>query len=101
MGRYVYAWLDDGAVFYIGKGVGDRVITRHTGKDEYPASCQLWRERIGERFSYVIIRDGLTDEGAELVESVLIDLLHPACNIAAPSSCRGQGVLTIPRTLFP
>ena len=55
--------------FYIGKGKSDRafVQTRGSGPDEI---------RVSDRIEVKILRDGLTEEGALLAESVLIDFLR-------------------------
>jgi endogenous inhibitor of DNA gyrase (YacG/DUF329 family) len=89
-GRYVYAWLDGDTIFYIGRGSGDRV-TKHHGEHV----CQSHRERIGQSFSYRIIRDGLTEEGSALVESVLIDVYKPIGNVQPGLLRMTKGPLTI------
>jgi predicted nucleic acid-binding Zn ribbon protein len=92
-GYYVYAWLDAGAVFYIGIGQGERVTTRHTiGNMDSP--CEQW---IGVRFAARIVRDNLTDEGARLIESVLINAIRPACNSAKGHKRVDRPPLTLPR----
>lgn len=98
-GHYVYAWLDNGAAFYIGKGIGSRRTQAHSNDDGTPAACEVWRSKIGTRFESVVIRDGLTDEGARLVESVLIDLIRPACNITSGMSRQERPPLTLPRNI--
>jgi hypothetical protein len=86
-GRYVYAWLDDGVVFYVGRGAGTRLKVKHTtGPPAYPipAECQARRDRIiaeGRKFSVRVIRDNLTQEGAALLESAFIAYLDPDCNV--------------------
>lgn len=60
-GYYIYGWTseDGGLPFYIGKGIGQRA----------------WRECEFKR-QVVIYRDNLTEEGAYLVEAVLISFLR-------------------------
>ena len=72
-GRYVYAWFKDGELlpFYVGKGVDSRAWDRHLRKDGQAQWCQTVRAAAKD-FRVEIIRDGLTEEGALLLESVLM-----------------------------
>lgn len=79
---YVYLLVDprDGKIFYVGKGVKDRVFNHLkcavNGEDK-TAKLDTIRdiERVGKKVQYYIVRHGLEEEAAFLVESVLIDLL--------------------------
>lgn len=78
---YVYCLVDprDNKVFYIGKGTGNRIFQHaEDALKEDAASLKLdtIREIIGARLKvkYYIVRHGLTEEEAYLVESVLIDM---------------------------
>jgi len=72
-GRYVYGWYDGELLLYIGKGAGRRAWNPHK---EW---CRAERRKSHD-FHVIVFRDGLTNEGASLVESVLIDVLKPLCN---------------------
>lgn len=65
-GYYVYGWVngDDWVPFYIGRGKGKRAWSQHGW------FCEKLRAGGAKVHIY---RDGLTMEGAKLVESVLID----------------------------
>lgn len=78
-GRYVYAWYEDDAIFYVGIGRGQRGVARHMSQGTL-APCERHRRKIGNRFSARIVRDNLTSEGARLIEAVLISLLRPKYN---------------------
>lgn len=103
-GRYVYGWFDDGELFYIGRGVGGRYAKSHkTGThgsvSERQAECEMRREQCrsaGRKFTVHIFRDGLTQEGAALIESVLIDLFQPACNASKGMSRQERPPLELP-----
>ena len=78
---YVYCLVDprDKKIFYIGKGVGNRVFNHAADAlNEELESLKLdtIREihREGLDVSYFIIRHGMTNDEAILVESVLIDM---------------------------
>ena len=103
-GRYVYAWFKDGEIlpFYIGKGADRRAWQRHTigGRTAY---CQRLRDSAST-FQVKIIKDNLTDEGASLVESVLMSFLVDTCGVilsnqSEPVIRRAQGCLTIESAL--
>jgi hypothetical protein len=72
-GRYVYAWFSDTdpLPFYIGKGVDGRAWERHQDADGRAMWCQTVRS-TAKGFRAEVIRDNLTNEGALLVEAVLI-----------------------------
>ncbi len=85
---YVYALVDprDNRIFYVGKGVGNRVY-QHTQAaiEEDSQSLKLSTIRDiknrGLEVMYYIIRHNLTEQEAYLVESSIIDLLtYPAFN---------------------
>ena len=78
---YVYCLVDprDKKIFYIGKGVGNRVFNHAADAlDENNESLKLdtIREihKAGLEASYYIARHGMTEDEAYLVESVLIDM---------------------------
>jgi endogenous inhibitor of DNA gyrase (YacG/DUF329 family) len=72
LGFYVYGWVrpGDSLPYYIGKGVESRAWRRHKAGVLY-SRCEKEKTPGTE---VVIYRDRLTEEGAYLVESVLIDL---------------------------
>lgn len=79
---YVYALVDprDKRIFYVGKGVNDRVYQHAKASlDEMNESLKLSRIRdihnSGLEVDYYILRHNLTEQEAFLVESVVIDLL--------------------------
>ena len=79
---YVYALVDprDKRIFYIGKGIGDRVFQHaEASLDEMNESLKHSKIRdihnAGMEVEYYIIRHNLTEQEAFLVESVAIDLL--------------------------
>jgi hypothetical protein len=78
LGYYVYALInpDTGLPFYIGKGEGNRVFNHVESDEDGAGSIKLETiHRIGkDRVRHVILRHGLTEQEAFLVESVLIDL---------------------------
>ena len=79
---YVYVLVDprDKKVFYVGKGIGNRVFAHVAcSLDETQESDKLNTireiEQSGNRVSHFIVRHGLTENESLLVESVLIDFL--------------------------
>lgn len=84
LGYYVYALVDpkDGKIFYIGKGHDDRVFAHARDalkpSDVTPSDkIEIIRRIIkrGEKVKCLILRHGLREHEALIVESVLIDLL--------------------------
>lgn len=79
---YVYALVDprDNKIFYIGKGTGNRIFQHEicAVKDENVETLKYDRIReineTGKKIKYYIIRHGMTEEQAFLVESVLINV---------------------------
>lgn len=83
LGYYVYCLVDprDKKIFYIGKGVGNRVFAHACDALEYEDVSTEKLEKIreiirsGHEVEHYIIRHKLTEEDALTVESVLIDFL--------------------------
>lgn len=83
LGHYVYALVDprDGKIFYIGKGEGNRVFDHANAalaaKDVTPSDKLNTINSIiasGKQVQTLILRHGLQEHEAFMVESVLIDL---------------------------
>jgi hypothetical protein len=74
-GKCVYGWFIKGheLPFYIGKGYGERVLRTHMNGDR-KAPCERVRQAAGGDFVAVVFKDNLTEEGALLAESLLINV---------------------------
>ena len=106
IGHYVYALQDprDGAVFYVGKGVGDRVhahVREALGSGD---AAKLERIRAiqasGAEVRHLIIRSALRDEAEALtVEQALIDALAlagaPLTNLVKGHGHSAHGLSTV------
>ncbi len=79
-GRYVYAWFKENEIlpFYIGKGVDYRAWQKHTLDDGTTAFCEQVKISA-KKFRVKIIREGLTEEGALLLEGALINFITDSC----------------------
>ena len=89
LGYYVYCLVDprDKKIFYVGKGVGNRVFAHVNdaleNADYITDKIDTIKEihAAGLKVDHYIIRHKLTEEDAFTVESVLIDFLtHPDFN---------------------
>ena len=94
-GRYVYAWFNNSSPFpfYVGKGVGNRGWRRHMCKGLSAYCTRLRCDSIG--FHCQVVRDNMTNEGAMLVESSLIDFF------SALGGCDGNQVSPLRRQEVP
>jgi hypothetical protein len=94
IGSYVYLLIDPrtNAVFYVGKGTGDRSFA-HLAEaekslaEEIEENAKLARireiESSGEAVKIAILRHGMSDREAFLVEATVIDLLPNLVNVQA------------------
>ncbi len=107
LGYYVYVLIDprDNKIFYVGKGHGNRVfnhINNPKGTSEKVATIQAIQAE-GKEIQHYIIRHGLSEQEAFIVESILIDFLtesnfrHVAAltNIQAGHGQYDYGIMTI------
>lgn len=60
-GHYVYEWLDDGVIFYLGTGINRRAWNEHLPTPEK-------RRRDSVDFQVRIFKHGLTKDQAHLIE---------------------------------
>lgn len=78
LGCYVYVYVDpaDGAPFYVGRGQGNRAFDHlwEAGESAKLALIRAIRDR-GQRPRIELLRYGLTEDQAALVEAAAIDLL--------------------------
>lgn len=79
---YVYLLIDprDGKIFYVGKGKGNRVFNHAFCAIEFEDGSEKLEiiraiQSEGKYVQYYIVRHGLTEKEAFLVESVFIDFL--------------------------
>lgn len=85
---YVYALVDprDNRIFYVGKGVGNRVYQHARAAvvdDSQSLKLSTIRDimKLGKDVKHYILRHNMTEKEAFLVESAIIDLLtYPAFN---------------------
>ncbi|MBT5517608.1 MAG: hypothetical protein HOK33_01550 [Rhodobiaceae bacterium] len=108
LGYYVYKLIDprDGAVFYVGKGKGDRVFAHcknaieqsaieaeEDEEDEVSLKLGTIREILREDLFplHIIARHGMTEDEAFLVEAALIDNTPGLTNIAGGHGSSERG----------
>jgi hypothetical protein len=79
LGYYVYQLMNPttGDVFYVGKGIGGRMLAHvawaNRAEDEKSEMIRKIKEDLGRDPTYRIVAHGLTEETAFLVEAVLIE----------------------------
>lgn len=99
-GFYVYALIDpkNDAVFYIGKGTGNRVFSHETESEKLPKSEKEKLKRIREienaglSVKRMIINWGLTESEAFIAEATLINMLNCMPDIQLTNEVSGHNV---------
>ncbi len=90
LGSYVYLYIDPrtGQPFYVGKGVGNRAFDHLYEKEDSDKVARIETIRAsGQEPMIEILRHGLTDGQATLVEASVIDLLGLD---SLANKCRGM-----------
>jgi hypothetical protein len=108
LGYYVYALRDprNGTVFYVGKGVGDRINAHAREAGENPESERAKLRTIneieaaGRRLDLLFLRTGIHDEQtAFIVEQAVIDAFaadgHSLCNLVRGHHSGSDGLATL------
>ena len=108
--HYVYALIDprNNKIFYVGKGQGNRVFSHVNGAVESPKETDKLKtireiKRQNKEVRHFIIRHGLDEHEAFLVESVLIDFftfrdfseVAKITNISAGHHSFDRGIKTV------
>lgn len=106
---YVYALRDprNGRVFYIGKGIGDRINSHVREADKNPESERAKLKTItevegaGHRVDLLFLRTGIDDEHtAFIVEQAVIDAFaadgHQLTNLVRGHDSGSEGLATLP-----
>ena len=99
-GYYVYALIDPrtSKVFYIGKGIGDRVFSHEIESNKSPDSEKIKLqtissiEKAGLNVKRVIVNWGLTESEAFAAEASLINLLNFTSDIKLSNIVAGHHV---------
>ncbi|WP_157674329.1 LEM-3-like GIY-YIG domain-containing protein [Agrococcus carbonis] len=109
---YVYTLRDprDGQVFYVGKGIGDRINAhvREAGADPQSERAKLRRireiEANGQAVDLLFLRTGIDDEHtAYIVEQAVIDAFradhHPLTNLVRGHHSGRHGLAALPAVI--
>lgn len=102
LSSYVYALFsdDEREPFYIGKGKNNRVFNHidRALEDDSAATLKYDKIRSSKHVRHVIVRHGMSEKEAFLVESSLIDMFdylsHPLTNIAGGHNAIEKGLMT-------
>lgn len=96
---YVYVYIDprNGKPFYIGKGQGNRYLSHLSEQSEKPKAAKIAEIRKeGKEPQIDILRYGLSDSEAHLVEAAAIDLIGrpPLTNVMSGHHERSFGPIS-------